>query len=264
MDLKLTGKIAVVTGASKGIGLAVTRALVDEGARVVAGARTTEGARRASTGVTAVAVDLARPTGPAQLVQRALDEHGRVDVLVNNVGAVRLRLEGFLGTSDEEFEWAMQMNFFTALRATRAALHADAEAGRRRHRQRRLGQRVLSARRRHDRLRRGEGRAGQPHQVAVAGVRAARHPRQRGLARARSAPTSGSAKTASRRRSPRPPASTPRRRANEVVASIGGFATGRFTTPEEVATLVVLLASERTANVTGANYVIDGGLIKTL
>jgi NAD(P)-dependent dehydrogenase (short-subunit alcohol dehydrogenase family) len=39
--------------------------------------------------------------------------------------------------------------------------------------------------------------------------------------------------------------------------------TGRFTTPEEVATLVVLLSSARTANVTGANYVIDGGLIKT-
>jgi len=48
-----------------------------------------------------------------------------------------------------------------------------------------------------------------------------------------------------------------------VVAGIGGFATGRFTTPEEVATLVALLASGRTANVTGANYVIDGGLIKT-
>ena len=48
-----------------------------------------------------------------------------------------------------------------------------------------------------------------------------------------------------------------------VVAGIGGFATGRFTTPEEVATLVALLASPRTANVTGANYVIDGGLIKT-
>jgi NAD(P)-dependent dehydrogenase (short-subunit alcohol dehydrogenase family) len=48
-----------------------------------------------------------------------------------------------------------------------------------------------------------------------------------------------------------------------IVAAMGGFATGRFTTPEEVATLVLLLASERTANVTGANYVIDGGLIKT-
>jgi NAD(P)-dependent dehydrogenase (short-subunit alcohol dehydrogenase family) len=43
-----------------------------------------------------------------------------------------------------------------------------------------------------------------------------------------------------------------------------GFATGRFTTPEEVATLVALLASPRTANVTGSNYVIDGGLVKTM
>ena len=49
----------------------------------------------------------------------------------------------------------------------------------------------------------------------------------------------------------------------EIVASMGGFPTGRFTTPEEVATLVVMLASPRTGNVTGANYVIDGGLIKT-
>jgi NAD(P)-dependent dehydrogenase (short-subunit alcohol dehydrogenase family) len=48
-----------------------------------------------------------------------------------------------------------------------------------------------------------------------------------------------------------------------VIDGIGGVATGRFTTPEEVATLVVMLASARTANVTGANYVIDGGLIKT-
>jgi NAD(P)-dependent dehydrogenase (short-subunit alcohol dehydrogenase family) len=43
-----------------------------------------------------------------------------------------------------------------------------------------------------------------------------------------------------------------------------GFATGRFTTPEEVATLVVMLASPRTANVTGSQYVIDGGLVKTV
>jgi NAD(P)-dependent dehydrogenase (short-subunit alcohol dehydrogenase family) len=49
----------------------------------------------------------------------------------------------------------------------------------------------------------------------------------------------------------------------QIVAALGGFATGRFTTPQEVATLVVLLASEVTANVTGANYIIDGGLIKT-
>src|ERR1700712_3788296 len=119
MNLELTDKVAVVTGASKGIGLAVTHALVDEGPRVVAGARNPE-ALEGIDGVTGFAVDLASPEGPGLLIARALEEFGRVDVLVNNVGGVRMRLEGFLGTSDEELEWAMQKNFFAALRATRA------------------------------------------------------------------------------------------------------------------------------------------------
>ncbi len=121
MDLGLGDKVAVVTGASKGIGLAVARALAEEGGRVVAGARTTESLEGIDR-VTAVALDLATPAGPSLLIERAVEEHGQVDVLVNNVGAVRMRLEGFLATSDEEFEWAMQMNFFIALRTTRAAL----------------------------------------------------------------------------------------------------------------------------------------------
>src|SRR5882672_3596325 len=100
MDLKLTDKVTIVTGASKGIGLAITKAFAGEGARVVAGL---QGLER----VTAVALDLAAPDGPARLAQRALDQHGRIDVLVNNVGAVRMRLQGFLGTSDDEFAWAM-------------------------------------------------------------------------------------------------------------------------------------------------------------
>lgn len=121
MDLQLGDKIAVVTGANRGIGLAVTKALVDEGAYVVAGSRSTDNLDGLDR-VIAVSVDLASSDGPASLVARVIDEHGRLDVLVNNVGAVRIRLDGFLGTSDEEFEWAMQMNFFTGLRATRAAL----------------------------------------------------------------------------------------------------------------------------------------------
>jgi NAD(P)-dependent dehydrogenase (short-subunit alcohol dehydrogenase family) len=51
---------------------------------------------------------------------------------------------------------------------------------------------------------------------------------------------------------------------SRIVASMGGIPSGRFTTPEEVAALVLMLSSSRTANVTGADFVIDGGLIKTL
>jgi NAD(P)-dependent dehydrogenase (short-subunit alcohol dehydrogenase family) len=103
MDLELGDKVAVVTGANKGIGLAVTHALLAEGAHVIAGSRTTDNLDGLDR-VTAVAVDLTASDGPALLVQRAVDEHGQLDVLVNNVGAVRIRTEGFLGTSDEEFE----------------------------------------------------------------------------------------------------------------------------------------------------------------
>src|SRR5271168_3928427 len=128
MDLELADKVAVVTGANKGIGLATTKALLAEGARVVAGSRTTE-SLDGLDGVTAVALDLATADGPAALVQRAIDEYGRLDVLVNNVGAVRIRVDGFLATSDEEFEWALRVNFFSALRATRAALGPMVEQG---------------------------------------------------------------------------------------------------------------------------------------
>ena len=72
MDLGLDASVAVVTGASKGIGLAVVRALRAEGALVVAGARS-PGALEGLEGVTAVAVDLARPGGPEQLVAEAID-----------------------------------------------------------------------------------------------------------------------------------------------------------------------------------------------
>ena len=261
MDLKLTNKVAVVTGASKGIGLAATRALVEEGAYVVAGARQTEGLDSIER-VTALAVDLATPQGPAALIQRALDEHGKIDVLVNNVGALRLRLEGFLGTSDDEFEWAMQMNFFSALRATRAALVPM--------------------------LAQGAGSI-----INVASVNAFYHPDAAVLDYgAAKAALVNFTKALSQEFGPRGvrinaispgpvstdlwlgehgvastvaqasgvDADTARK---TIVAGMGGIPTGRFTTPEEVATLIVLLASERTANVTGANYVIDGGLIKT-
>jgi NAD(P)-dependent dehydrogenase (short-subunit alcohol dehydrogenase family) len=262
MELELREKVVIVTGASKGIGLAIARAFAREGALVVAGARST-GSLDGIPGVTGVPVDLTLPDAPAELVARALEKHGRLDVLVNNVGAVRLRLEGFLGTSDEEFAWSMNMNFFSALRATRAAVTQMLATG---------GGSVVNVA--------SVNAFFQPDAGTIdyGAAKAALLNLNKTLAQelgpkgirvnaVSPGPVStelwlgenGVAHTVARATGLDPEAARAK-----VVASIGGFATGRFTTPEEVADLVLFLASARAGNITGSNFVIDGGLIKTL
>ena len=258
MDLQLTDKVAVVTGANKGIGLAITKALVAEGARVVAGSLSTENLDGLDR-VTPVAVDLLTEEGPAMLVREAVDEHGRLDVLVNNVGAVRIRVDGFLATSDEEFTWALRMNFFTGLRATRAALGPMLEQG--------SGSIVNVA---------SVNSFFQPDAATV----------DYGVAKAAVVNLSKSLSQEFGPKGIRVNCISPGQVGTDLWLGDQGVAatladatgldadtiratataaipTGRFTTPEEVATLVAMLASDRTANVTGANYVIDGGLIKS-
>jgi NAD(P)-dependent dehydrogenase (short-subunit alcohol dehydrogenase family) len=258
MDLGLTDKVAVVTGANKGIGLAITNSLVAEGAYVVAGSRSTENLDGLDR-VMAVRVDLLDADGPAMLVQKAIDAYGRLDVLVNNVGAVRIRVDGFLATSDEEFDWAMKMNFFTGLRATRAALGPMLEQG--------SGSIVNIA---------SVNSFFQPDAATI----------DYGAAKAAVVNLSKSLSQEFGPKGIRVNCVSPGQVSTDLwlgeqgVAEIfakatgvdadtiretatAAIATGRFTTPQEVATLVTMLASDRTANVTGVNYVIDGGLIKT-
>ena len=259
MDLELRGKVAVVTGASTGIGLAVVRALAAEGAAVVAGARTVD-TLAGLDGVSGFAVDLGRPGGPEALVGHAVERHSRLDVLVNNVGRVGLRLDGFLGTTDADFEAALQINFFAALRATRAAVAAMVDQG---------GGTIVN----------------------VASVNAFFHPDglvvDYGAAKAALLNTSKALSQEFAPKGIRINSVSPGQVATDlwlgehgVAATVGeatgtdaatvrdravaGIATGRFSTAEEVATLVALLASPRTANVTGSNYIIDGGLVKTM
>ena len=118
--MHLAGKQVVVTGASKGIGLAIVEALLEEGAAVVAAARHVDGLPAEVHGV---AVDLSTTEGATELVTAAGEVFdGGLDVLVNNVGAVRPRLGGFRSVSDDEWIATLTLDFLAAVRVTRGAL----------------------------------------------------------------------------------------------------------------------------------------------
>lgn len=124
MDLQLSGKTALVTGGSKGVGLATVRQLLAEGVSVVTGSRTiTEELK--STAVIPVAVDLTTPDGAAELVSRATTELGGLDILVNNVGMGDFDdavMGGITDIPDSAWEHVFRLNFYSALWTTRAAV----------------------------------------------------------------------------------------------------------------------------------------------
>src|SRR5437764_13350104 len=87
MDLGLAGRVALVTGGSKGIGLAVVKGLVGEGARVIAASRSRTPELEDIQGeLMHVSVDLADPEGPTRAVERTVEAFGGLDILVNNAG----------------------------------------------------------------------------------------------------------------------------------------------------------------------------------
>lgn len=124
MDLGLTGKVAVVTGASAGIGLAVASRLSREGARVVICARRpgvlAEAAARleAETGnpVDHVPADVTSGADLDRLVATVVERHHRIDVLVNNAGTGTYK--PFLEVTEEELRYGMEVNFFAQFRLT--------------------------------------------------------------------------------------------------------------------------------------------------
>ncbi len=132
MDLGLNDKVAIVTGSSKGLGLATARALVEEGCRVTICARGEATLKEAAAELTAlagangpsrvlaVAADLATADGVAAVVTRTVETFGGLDILVNNIGLAKGA--GIVDTSDAEWQESFDQTLFPAVRASRLAV----------------------------------------------------------------------------------------------------------------------------------------------
>ncbi len=134
MDLGLEGRVAVVAASSKGLGRATADALAAEGARLVicgrgeeALASAAETLRSAGTEVLAVPADVTDPATPERLVAAAIEQYGRLDVVVPNAGGPPAGKA--LEIDDDAILLAIQANLLTSVRFVRASLPTLTAAG---------------------------------------------------------------------------------------------------------------------------------------
>lgn len=123
MDLGLTGRVAVVTAASKGLGRATAQALAAEGAKLVLNARNAGALDELAATLPealVVAGDITDPALPGQLVEAALERWGRVDVVVGNAGGPPTG--SALDVDDEQVLAAINANMLSSVRLARAAV----------------------------------------------------------------------------------------------------------------------------------------------
>lgn len=260
MDMGLQGKVALVTGASRGIGLAIVRALVAEGATVVGAARTIT-TELAESGADTVVADLSTADGPGEMVATARNRHGGIDILVNNVGGGDARdIRAFDDYDDAIWQRMFDINVFSAVRAVRAAMPSVVD---------RRGVVVtissIGARTPHD--------GPVPYNVAKAALTAyskalAEEYGDRGVRAVTVSP--GPTRTAVWTGPDSLGAVVAAAQGisqDELVAGLAaasGIRSGQLTEPEHVASLVAYVASPLASAITGVDYLVDGGVVKTV
>lgn len=261
MDLGLTGRVALVTGASAGIGHAVAAALAAEGASLVVCAREPDrlAAAAAELGqqrgveVVPVACDVTHPDSAPRLLSAAEHAFGRVDVLVNNAGSpVGKRLDSL---TDDDWRAAFESNFLSAVRLAQACLPGMRARG---------WGRIIN-------VASTSARMPDPWFAPYAAAKAALVNFTRTLAAAHSAEgvlstcvLPGVTRTPGVEANAAAAAAASGRSVDEVLAATTArapIASGRLGEPHEVAAAVAFLASDAASWITGACLAVDGGTL---
>jgi 3-oxoacyl-[acyl-carrier protein] reductase len=252
VELDLAGKVAIVTGSSRGLGLASAVALVREGCRVTICARGEDRLMEAveelrnvaqnGRAVLPVVADLATVEGVESVVTQTLEAFGGIDILVNNVGLARGA--GIADTSDAEWTEALNQTLFPAIRASRLAVpHMRKRGG---------GAIVMIA----SIFGRESGGRMTYNAVKAAEISLAKAMAQQ-LARDNIRVNSVAPGSISF------PGGTWHRRQQEDPAAMADFVRrelpfGRFGRPEEVGAVVAFLVSARASWISGASVPVDG------
>ena len=261
--MDLAGRIALVTGASRGIGRAIALELAEAGADLVINARGSAALdavaaeiRARGRDVEAVPADVATEAAAPLVVERTIARFGRVDVLVNNAG--KGSPKRLLDLTEEDWHASFELNFMSAVRLSLACVPLMRARG---------GGRIVNISSR-------VGRQPDPYFAPYAAAKAALINFTKSLANAFSKDgvlancvVPGLVRTEAVLEAARKSAEATGKTVEEVLAETlraRPIPAGRMGEPADVAGLVVFLASPRASWITGATFTVDGGIVPTV
>jgi NAD(P)-dependent dehydrogenase (short-subunit alcohol dehydrogenase family) len=252
-DKDLEGKIALVTGGTKGIGRAIADRLAQAGATVIITARNqpVESAGKFHF----ITADLSLPADVAKLAEEISNSYGAVDILVNNMGANTYPGGGFSKLTDGDWDQAFQVNLLSSVRLDRALLPKmlERKSGVIIHISSTSSQYAI-------------WESTMAYSAAKAALNAyskmlADETGSQGIRVVTVSPglTKTEAMATFLKELAESAGTTPEEMTNKLFERVGGVPLGRMAEPDETAELVHFLVSPKASYITGANYIIDGG-----